>query len=72
MDSVAKVFGSSFVSASVAAIGSLPAGLTINPLFNANTDAKIFTAGGTMIATPSDSAILRVTVNLNNPPQLPI
>ncbi|MEP6749148.1 MAG: hypothetical protein ABJB86_15550 [Bacteroidota bacterium] len=71
-DSVKTAFGASFVSASVAAVGSLPSGLTINPLFNGNTvplttGVNIFTTGGTMKASPTDSAIVRVTVNLLNP-----
>jgi uncharacterized repeat protein (TIGR01451 family) len=67
MDSVAKVFGLSFISASAAAVGSLPAGLTLNPSFDGLTNAKIFTAGSTMKATPADSAIVRITVNIINP-----
>jgi uncharacterized repeat protein (TIGR01451 family) len=67
MDSVAKVFGASFLSASVAAVGSLPSGLTLNPFFNGLTNSKIFAAGSTMKATPADSAVVRITVNLNNP-----
>ncbi|MDE3247519.1 MAG: T9SS type A sorting domain-containing protein, partial [Bacteroidota bacterium] len=67
VDSVKNVFGSSFVSASVAALGTLPSGLTINPLYNGSTVNTIFSAGGTMKASPADSAMVRVTVNLLNP-----
>ena len=67
MDSVKTAFGASFVSASVAAVGSLPPGLTLNPLFNGNTIASVFAPGSTMKASPADSAIIRITVNLNNP-----
>jgi uncharacterized repeat protein (TIGR01451 family) len=67
VDSVSKVFGTSFVSASVAALGTLPSGLTLNPLYNGSTVNTIFSAGGTMKASPADSAIVRVTVNLLNP-----
>ena len=65
-DNLASVFGSAFVSASVAAVGTLPAGLTINPFYNGNSITTIFSIGGTMSAYPSDSAIVRVTVNVNN------
>jgi len=67
MDSVKKVFGTSFVSASLAAVGTMPAGLTLNPLYDGNTVCSIFAAGSTMKATPSDSATVRITVDLNNP-----
>jgi uncharacterized repeat protein (TIGR01451 family) len=67
MDSVANVFGASFLSASVAAVGSLPSGLTLNPSFDGLNDARIFAAGSTMKATPADSAIVRVTANIDNP-----
>jgi uncharacterized repeat protein (TIGR01451 family) len=69
-DSVQAAFGASFVSASVAAVGSLPAGLTLNPLFtgvNGILTTNIFAAGSTMKASPTDSATVRITVNLNNP-----
>ncbi len=66
-DDIKTVFGSSFVNASITAVGTLPTGLTLNPLFNGNTITGIFTAGSTMKASPSDSAIIRVTVDLNNP-----
>jgi uncharacterized repeat protein (TIGR01451 family) len=66
-DSVATVFGTSFVSASAGPVGSLPAGLTLNPFFDGTTDAHIFSAGSNMVASPADSAIIRVTVNLNSP-----
>lgn len=68
-DSVAKVFGSVFTSASVAAVGSLPPGLTINPLYNGNTNCNIFVGGAASLlrASPSDSATVRVTVVLSNP-----
>lgn len=67
VDSIQKVFGSSFVSASAAAVGTLPSGLTINPLYNGSTVNTIFSAGGTMKASPADSALVRITVNLFNP-----
>lgn len=67
MDSVAKVFGAAFVSASAAAVGTLPSGLTINPSFDGNIDARIFSPGGTMVASPADSAIVSVSVNISNP-----
>ncbi len=68
-DSIKKVFGAVFVSANVAAVGTLPSGLTINPLYNGNTNCNIFTggAGSTLAATPTDSATVRVSVTLNNP-----
>lgn len=66
-DNMLTTFGASFVNASVAAVGTLPAGLTINGSYNGNTITNIFAAGGTMKATPKDSAIVRITVNLNNP-----
>lgn len=66
-DSIAKVFGSSFTSASVSALGTLPSGLTINPSYNGQTDCNIFTVGGTMKASPQDSATVRIIVYLNNP-----
>ena len=66
-DSVKTAFGASFLNASIAAVGTLPTGLTLNPLFNGNTIAGIFAAGGTMKASPADSATVRVTVNLLNP-----
>jgi uncharacterized repeat protein (TIGR01451 family) len=67
IDSVAKVFGITFINASVAAVGVLPGGLTLNPTFDGLTDARIFAAGSTMKASPADSAVVRLTVNLNNP-----
>ncbi|HMC84271.1 MAG TPA: T9SS type A sorting domain-containing protein, partial [Chitinophagaceae bacterium] len=67
VDSVKTAFGSSFVSASLAAVGSLPSGVTLNALFNGNTIATIFATGSTMKASPSDSATVRVTVNLLAP-----
>lgn len=66
-DSVAKVFGAAFSSASVSALGTLPSGLTINPGYNGQTDCNIFAAGGTMRASPQDSATVRIFVYLNNP-----
>lgn len=68
-DSIAKVFGTSFVSASAAAIGTLPSGISINPSYNGNTNCNLLTggAGSTLAATPSDSAFIRTTVLLNNP-----
>lgn len=69
LDSVKKVFGASFVSASVAALGTLPPGLTINSSYNGNTDCKLFVGGVSSIlrAGPADSATVRITVNLSNP-----
>jgi uncharacterized repeat protein (TIGR01451 family) len=68
IDDLKTAFGASvFVSASVVAVGTLPPGLTINSAFNGSTNMNIFTTGGTMKATPQDSATVRVTVNLNNP-----
>ncbi len=67
IDSVGQVFGAYFINASVAAVGVLPGGLTLNPTFDGLTDARIFAAGSTMKASPADSAILQVSVNLNNP-----
>ena len=66
-DNLATVFGSAFVSANVTALGSIPSTLTVNPLYNGNTNTNLFSAGGSMKAFPVDSAVLRVTVNLNNP-----
>lgn len=68
-DSIAKVFGTSFVSASAAAIGTLPSGISINPSYNGNTNCNLLTggAGSTLSATPSDSAFIRITVLLNSP-----
>ena len=68
-DSIAKVFGAAFVSASVSAFGTLPAGLTINPSYNGKTNCNVFVGGATstLNATPADSAIVRLTVTLNNP-----
>jgi uncharacterized repeat protein (TIGR01451 family) len=68
-DSVAKVFGASFFSATVAAVGSLPAGLAINPSYNGNTNCDIFVggAGSTLGAAPAEEAIVRIAVTLNNP-----
>ena len=66
-DSVKTAFGASFLTASIASVGTLPSGLTLNPLFNGNNIAGIFAAGGTMKASPSDSATVRVTVDLLNP-----
>ncbi|MES1220306.1 MAG: hypothetical protein ABUT20_32695, partial [Bacteroidota bacterium] len=67
-DDIKSVFGTSvFVSASAAAVGTLPLGLSINSSYNGNSDINIFAAGGTMKATPQDSATVRITVNLNNP-----
>lgn len=67
IDSVATVFGSTFISATAAAVGSLPLGLTLNPSYDGLTDAHVFAAGSTMKASPADSATIRITVNLNNP-----
>lgn len=69
IDSVAKVFGSAFVSASAAALGTLPPGITMNASYNGITDCKLFTGGPASILAPSpaDSARVRITVNLNNP-----
>jgi uncharacterized repeat protein (TIGR01451 family) len=66
-DSVAKVFGGAFLTASIVAVGSLPSGVTLNPLFNGFTNSDFFAAGSTMKASPADSATIRVTVNLNSP-----
>lgn len=66
-DSVQKLFGSAFVSATIAAVGTLPSGLTLNPSFNGNTNSDLFASGSTMKASPADSGTVRVTVNLNNP-----
>ncbi len=66
-DSVAKTFGSVFGSATIAAVGTLPSGLTLNPSFDGSTNANIFASGGTMKASPADSAIIAVSVVLNNP-----
>ena|GEM_PF-2808505 len=66
-DNLAAVFGSAFHGAGVAAVGTLPAGMAINPAFNGSTDTLLFAAGGTMVASPPDSAIVRVTVFLSNP-----
>ncbi|HEV2478180.1 MAG TPA: T9SS type A sorting domain-containing protein [Puia sp.] len=66
-DNLAAVFGSAFHGASVAAVGTLPSGMAVNPAFNGSTDTLLFAAGGTMVASPPDSAIVRVTVILNNP-----
>ncbi|HVZ57026.1 MAG TPA: T9SS type A sorting domain-containing protein [Chitinophagaceae bacterium] len=64
---IKSVFGTPFLNASAAAVGSLPAGLAINPSFNGNTNTSIFKSGGTLNASPQDSAIVRITVNLHNP-----
>ncbi|MBS1921623.1 MAG: T9SS type A sorting domain-containing protein [Bacteroidetes bacterium] len=72
VDSVAKVFGASFTSASVSAVGTLPSGLTLNPAYNGNTNCNLFVGGSGSIlnATPSDSGTVRITVLLNNPDSL--
>lgn len=68
-DSVAKVFGAVFSSASAAAVGSLPPGLVVNTFYNGDTDCNLFVGGATsqLRASPSDSATVRVTVFLSNP-----
>lgn len=68
-DSIAKVFGACFDTATVVAVGTLPSGLTINPSYNGNTDCNIFTGGSssTLMVAPADSATVRVTVVLTNP-----
>lgn len=68
-DSVAKVFGASFTSASVAAVGTLPPGLTINSSYDGNTNCNLFVGGvsSQLRASPSDSATVRVAVVLTNP-----
>ncbi|HEU4574514.1 MAG TPA: hypothetical protein VFS36_05890 [Chitinophagaceae bacterium] len=68
-DSIAKVFGSSFTSASATAVGTLPSGITLNPSYNGNTDCNLFTggSGSTLASSPSDSAKIRITVMLSNP-----
>ena len=67
VDNLQTVFGSALVSASVAAVGTLPTGLAINTSYNGSTNTNLFASGGTMIASPPDSAIVRITAILNNP-----
>lgn len=72
-DSLPAAFGSVFTSAYVEAVGTLPAGLTLNPFYDGNSDPYIFTGGAsgsvtsTLKATPPDSATVRVTAILTNP-----
>jgi uncharacterized repeat protein (TIGR01451 family) len=68
-DAVASVFGAAFTSASIAAIGPVPSGITLNPLFNGNTNTNLFLGGATstLNAGPNDSVTVRLTVNLTNP-----
>ena len=66
-DDIKTAFGASFVNATVAAVGSLPTGVSLNTFYNGSTVTSIFAVGSTMKATPADSATVRITVNLNNP-----
>src|SRR5262249_39435857 len=67
-DDVKTAFGATvFSSASAAAVGTLPSGLAMNGSYNGSTNTNLFATGGTMKATPKDSATVRVTVNLTNP-----
>ena len=67
VDNLEAVFGSVLVSASAAAVGTLPSGLTVNTAYNGNTNTNLFASGGTMIASPPDSAVVRITATLTNP-----
>jgi hypothetical protein len=68
-EDLSTVFGGLLTSATVAAVGTLPAGLTLNASFNGSSNKNIFTGGASSIlnTSPADSAIVRVTVVLTNP-----
>jgi hypothetical protein len=66
---LATVFGASFTSATVSAVGTLPSGLSINSSFNGSTNTNIFAGGSGSIlkASPTDSATVRIQMILTNP-----
>ena len=68
VEDLVSVFGAGKVSsASLAAVGTLPSGLTLNPSFDGVTNKNLFTSGGTMNTSSVDSATIRVSFVLTNP-----
>jgi Secretion system C-terminal sorting domain len=64
-----KTFGAVLVSAAVSPLGTLPAGLALNPAYDGKTNTNLFLGGSTSVlnTAPADSATVRIAVTLNNP-----
>lgn len=69
VENLTAVYGGLLTSATVAAVGTLPAGLTLNSAFDGATNTNIFVGGSSSIlnTSPADSATVRVTLVLTNP-----
>lgn len=69
VENLTAVFGAMVSNVSLAAVGTLPAGLTLNGSFDGTTNTNIFVGGSSSIlnTSPADSATVRVTFVLNNP-----
>jgi hypothetical protein len=69
VENVAAVYGLSFLSASAAAVGPLPPGITINSSYNGHTDVNVLTGGVNSVlrTCPNEEARIRITVLLSTP-----